>query len=1609
MGSKIALDPIPLVTTKIDWDTQRKFKMEDKYQIDDDSNPLFAKPGTVIKNLFEELDYEYKLKLRNVFQDEFTETDMETHLNEFFSSKLFNPHTYNLSLIGRAKLNQTLGLKIPLTWTLLTEYDILFGALYLVQCATGKKPVSDIDHLMNRKVKPVGELIQNQFALGLQRFEEFFAERVLTKKKKKQTSFWSVWKALSHQVNPQKGMTRLGRGLSSFINEKPINGAFQEFFGSNPLSQMLDQTNPLAEITHKRRLSCLGIGGVNRQNAGMDIRGIHPTHYGRICPIETPEGQNAGLVNSFTIYARLSEHGYIKTPFYKLYRGFIIREKGPLFFLANQETGLRIAPGDLVVNRFNFLPKGFLFPSRKTKLFERVDRSDLEYIGVHPLQMISIATSLIPFLEHDDGNRALMGSNMQRQSVPTLQPTRPIVGTGLESKVLLDVNHVLQAKQSGYVSYVDSRKICVYSSGSSNQIDKQHKTPKTLRTLIKKAFERKKQSSLESQTIPAEIILKKKPDFNSLCTTNFKPFLSFLSATQFQNLYQQFLETERSGLMQIFDVMEKQNIYDQKQAKLAPYKNPFLLALKNQPTIDSPTIFLNAAFFAFQSVGKSTPFCFNKNVFWSEKTNSTPVFSQQSSAFAKTIDLKSVKKRLPVLLKRQKTRKSALIARSFFQKQLGCLFDPFQTAWKNSSTPNFFLRTEQLPEQQFQKPISFFTTETPKILFNAIQIDQLQTNIDGKWKRKKFTFKPYFCQPTVIKTKNSNSAVPWPKWVQTQPAWKSKYLYYKDIVLEKQLCYQNFETRFTQMIETKQMDYFPLNQIQTSPHLRAKQLDFKPTNSQLNTYTLDEIGRSNQDTYLLHRAIVQPGQWVEKGDILADNSASCKGELAIGKNLLVGYTPWEGYNFEDAVLLSDKVYKQELFSSVHVERYEAEVRDTPTGIEEITFSLPTPSKRTHLDQNGLVTVGTWVTTGDILVGKRVKKDNLDERSGYDRLVAALKTSVVKATEGGELLRLESLYRDTSLRVPPNVHGWVVHVEVIETIADFNYVEKIKNIRKQVKKQIAADKKQQAKQKKQQEKQQEKQKKQQEKQQEKQKKQQEKQKKQQEKPKKQQIKPNKQQKKQKTNPQSSSFKSLKLILVNNQNKQRNLKNPSNRRLPKPSIPAKFSEIKPSLRRRYKSSRKSFNFSFFGSKTSQTFKSRSSLKLRNRNNSKVFGQHKYSLTPVSTFCKFSLNLTSEIQQKMEKRIQAFMSPEQLNSQSFKFQNLKNLKNLENLENQNIENSGRLIHKSKVDFFENDLDNPILEKACTKFGISKRDLVFKDNTPPQVPKRVHIYIAEKHDIQVGDKIAGRHGNKGIISNILPEQDMPYLPDGTPLDLVLNPLGVPSRMNVGQIFECLLGLAGSYLYQTYKIQPFDESHGCEASRSLVYSKLYEARIKTKQNWLFDPNFPGKVRLFDGRTGQCFEQPVTVGKAYVLKLIHLVDEKIHARSVGPYALVTQQPVRGRSNKGGQRLGEMEVWALEGFGAAYTLQELLTLKSDDVLGRSKVTENIIKGRQGFICGPPESFRVLLRELEALCVGPYVYREMVDEKKQKKKKTEKTPNQTEKTTNREKRKAFNLFY
>nr|QCI04348.1 RNA polymerase b-subunit [Antithamnion hubbsii] len=804
-------------------------------------------------------------------------------------ARFFDPKRYDLGEVGRHKINQKLSLKIPKNFRVLSPQDIITSINYLINIKEQNiGTFDDIDHLGNRRVRSVGELLQNQMRIGINRLERIIRERMMI----------CDLDSLS---------------LSNLVNPKPLMASVREFFGSSQLSQFMDQTNPLSELTHKRRISALGPGGLNKDRAGFAVRDLHPSHYGRICPIETPEGPNAGLIGSLSIYARINIYGFIETPCYKVNSGEVLSRQMPIYITADEEDDLRIAPADIPLDIHNCI-KDTNIPIRYRQEFVTSPVDQVDYIAVSPIQVISAATSLIPFLEHDDANRALMGSNMQRQAVPLLYPEKAIVGTGLEAKIAKDSGMVITSRTNGIVSYVSGTKIGI--------------------------------QDLDGRTIH---------------------------------------------------------------------------------------------------------------------------------------------------------------------------------------------------------------------------------------------------------------------------------------------------------------------------------------------YRLKKYYRSNQDTCINQRPLVWPGERIGIGQTIADGASTDGGEIALGRNILVAYMPWEGYNYEDAFLISERLVYDDLYTSIHIERYEVECRQTKLGSEEITREIPNVSENSIslLDKNGIISVGSWVDSGDILVGKITPKGESDQLPEGKLLRAIF----------GEKARD---VRDTSLRLPNAAKGRVVNV------------------------------------------------------------------------------------------------------------------------------------------------------------------------------KVFKRQK-----------------------------------------------------------------------------------------------------GDELPPGTNAIIRIYVAQKRKIQVGDKMAGRHGNKGIISKILPRQDMPFLPNGMPIDIVLNPLGVPSRMNVGQLFECLLGLAGEYLSKRFKVMPFDEMYGQEASRALVNNKLQQASIFTNQSWLFNSLYPGKIVLFDGRTGEAFDNPITVGRAYILKLVHLVDDKIHARSTGPYSLVTQQPLGGRAQHGGQRLGEMEVWALEAFGAAYTLQELLTVKSDDMQGRNDALNAIVKGKPIPKPGTPESFKVLMRELQSL--------------------------------------------
>ena len=1005
---------------------------------------------------------------------------------QFLVQRFKNPRTYDLGVVGRSRLNRLFGISIPTRQ--LTSRD-LYSAFEQIQALQNDQMLpDDIDHLKNRRVRASGELVQGQFEIGMYRLEK----AILGKMRK-----------------PPKEVS-----AQTLLNTKPLNGALREFFGSSPLSQYMDQTNPLAEITQKRRISSLGPGGISRETAGMAVRGIHPTHYGRICPIETPEGKNAGLVNSLTVYTRIGNNGILETPYYRVLHGQVQSREGFHYFSAEEEEegGIRVAPGDLKSSTCQLLPEK-PFPVREIgdpqEDFKHIDRVGVGYIAISPIQMISIATSLIPFLEHDDANRALMGSNMQRQAVPLLQPERPVVGTGLEASVIAESGHALQAKASGYVSSIGGGIISIYSP----------------------------------------------------------QFLDPIQTTGASAAARALVHSQR--------------------------KEQALAALQG-----------------------------------------TTLFERWSG------------------------NSSELLRRKFCRDGLG--FKPHSLS-KRVKNRGHRLKVD--------KCIRVFNRRS--LFLVAMKRRQLQGLAEGNF----VAFMQGLGGNLGMGSAKVGSSWPSQGWLHQQ--------WHKDSRgTNKETMARNTGLSLTRWAESEPRGA----EIERGNNL-ASRVTGLPTPSLCSLdYALQNYHRSNQETCLTQIPVVCEGDWVQKGDVVADCSASRFGELALGKNILIAYLPWEGYNFEDAVVISERLVCDDVYTSVHIQKYEVEIRETRFGFEKITNQIPgvSDNQKDHLNWQGIAIIGSWVKEGDVLVGK-VSPRSSHPLSPYERLAYDIANVEAATTE------------DTSLRVPKGVEGRVVNCQMFRA---------------------------------------------------------------------------------------------------------------------PNVP-------------------------------------------------------------------------------------------LDQQT----------------------SG--------------------------------------------PGRVRIYLAEKRKIQVGDKVAGRHGNKGIVSRILPRQDMPYLPNGSVIDMVLNPLGIPSRMNVGQVFECLLGLAGLQLGQHFKITPFDEIYGAEASRSLVYLKLYQARLRTTQDWLFNLSFPGKSALFDGRTGVPFDQWVTVGQAYMLKLVHLVDEKIHARSTGPYSLVTKQPLGGRSKHGGQRLGEMEVWALEGFGAAYTLQEMLTSKSDDIVGREQVVEAILfKGRMSL--GNPEAFKVLVRELQSLCLDVGVY-------------------------------------
>jgi DNA-directed RNA polymerase subunit beta len=919
----------------------------------------------------------------------------------FLQRLFFNPKRYDLGKVGRYKLNERLGLNVPHNEVTLTKEDIIEITRYLLKLREGEGYTDDIDHLGNRRVRTVGELIANQLTVGLQRMTRLIKDRM------------SV-------LDPDK-IT-----LDDLVNARTVSAVINTFFGSSQLSQFMDQTNPLAELTHKRRLSALGPGGLTRERAGFEVRDVHYSHYGRMCPIETPEGPNIGLITSLTTYARINELGFIETP-YRIVESGIVTDKIK-YLSAGEEDKYAIAQANAPIDKQGrFLRNRVL--CRRRGDFPLLPPKSIDFMDVAPEQLTSVAAALIPFLEHDDANRALMGSNMQRQAVPLLRPEIPLVATGLEEKVAIDSGAVVIAQRSGVVDSVSADKIVV-------KVD---------------------------------------------------------------------------------------------------------------------------------------------------------------------------------------------------EKELG------------------------------------------------------------------------------------------------------------------DASFQGFSGR--------------------------------------DVYKLKKFERTNQDTCINQRPLVKMGDKVKSGMVIADGTSTDQGELALGVNVLVAFMPWYGYNFEDAIVISEKLVKADCFTSVHIQELDLQVRDTKRGVEEITREIPNVSEEVvaNLDERGIIRVGAFVKSGDILVGK-VSPKGETELSPEERLLKA-----IFGDKAGDV-------KDSSLKAPPGLEGVVIDVKVFSRTAEDSLVAE--------------------------------------------------------------------EKKRKTD-EIKHHEKTEVERV---------------------LQARDELLREILQRQTA-------VSFVNKKTHRAIVSQGT------------------------------RITKEV----------------LDTIDFELVDLKRLHVANPDKNDMIKD---ILHRAEC----------FIEEIRRKTANSIEKVKEHDELPPGVVQLVKVYIAQKRKVSVGDKMAGRHGNKGVVAKIVPEEDMPYMPDGTPVEVVLNPLGVPSRMNVGQILETHLGWAMKILGSRAVTPVF---HGANEDEIKEYLK----KAKLPEN--------GKVTLYDGKSGAPFDYPVTVGYIYMLKLSHLVDDKIHARSIGPYSLVTQQPLAGKAQFGGQRFGEMEVWALEAYGAAHALQEMLTVKSDDVSGRSGVYEAIVKGENLPDPGLPESFNVLVKELQSL--------------------------------------------
>ena len=1539
---------------------------------------------------------------------------------KFLFRKFMNPRTYNLGLVGRMRLNKKFGIsEKDLT---LTRLDIFCAINYLINLKFGITSVDDIDNLKNRRVKASGELIQNQLNTGLIRLEKTIREKM---KKVK------------------KGLT-----IQNLITTKPINGALREFFGSSPLSQYLDQTNPLAEITHKRRLSSLGPGGLSRETAGMAVRSIHPTHYGRICPIETPEGRNAGLVNSITIHARINSHGFLKTPFYNVYQGQIqkqdssLRDARPLYFSAEQEELVKVAPGDLKASKLNFLSISKI-PIRIEKNYYRVSREQVEYIAMSSIQMISIATSLIPFLEHDDANRALMGSNMQRQAVPIMLPERPIVGTGLEARAAGDSGYVVQSKMGGCVSYASGKKIVI--------LEKSNVYPRVRSTFtISNKFTSSKEERGEVYE-KAPFLLRVKSKIRA--TTREGSIGNLLLKSPIRDTTSEgFAREKRSRrLFYPFKALRKQAYSNLRKKGHNGHYQEKHTAYPLYPFKKKRAALKNDAFVKQGGNAKQGPVI--KPLL--RLTKILPVFASQkyqgfmtkflSEFLVMSLTSRRATPMLPFFFKGkienpQKKRGLFVKEKSWFLcAQLSCAQDTTSKGFgkeKRSRRLFYPFKAHRIKKAPTAYPLSF---PLENLLYGFYVVEPTHPNKDLT---KTYNKKNIVNSMRLKRIKAAHTASLWSAALSSSKVYKPVFRY-KNVKAN-----YSFQNKFTVRLTPCSANIFAYaptnkNYVFVGQEHQAKGYQKVKISNNLENPTREfymnlKCCKETSLINLIFVSLIQSTDFTTNFPIMLPSRVRSKIRDTTSKETKKAHTAslWSAASFSYIPLKNLSIrslrslYKknQSIFSTnlpkpIRIEDYinklylliTSDIWADKSKIykskvkDNLKFQLQNRLSKTLSSKKGkqMDTQLKQETNKNRLFWASISDRNLDQTSNknsglpfhplLDSLAEVFDNPPEQGVKGYEIL-MSNLAKNDKTNLKQKLFTSFPLLLFLLCKTKVGVQKEGGNVKPIIKGYFA--------------------------------------------------------------PARHGYEGLlppikhpllKQIFVSKSEKEEGYREKSNMHLFYPfkahkkghplrvfdsKIPSKGYEVEVDSDINENHNQK-INPIEYSLQNYQRSNQETCLAQRPTVLEGEWVQQGDLLADCTSSVSGDLSLGKNIlvaympwegynfedailiserlvyddiytslhieRYEVEIRDTKF-GVEQISSQIPDIP----IWELSHLDEKGIAKVGcwvkegdiligkvTPIKKKSLSPHEKLLYDIVGKKIPTTRNTSLRlpkgvegrvisvEILETENIPPGIsfagPGRVHVFLAEKRKIQVGDKISGRHGNKGIISKIIPQQDMPYLPNGTPVDMVLNPLGVPSRMNVGQVFEALLGLAGVYLNQSFKVPSFDETYGPEASRSIVYSKLYEARLKSGQKWLFDPNFPGKTRVFDGRTGQCFDQLVTVGQAYMLKLVHQVDDKIHARSTGPYSLVTQQPLRGRAKHGGQRLGEMEVWALEGFGAAYTLQELLTIKSDDIKGRHKVISSIFTNTPITI-GTPEAFKVLIGELQSLCLDPVIYVKTADSTK-----------------------------